>query len=126
VRGNLGVLALADTGLIFFILAPGYMPLWPGVAGPVLWILGWDLYHDGLHHSDHLDHETQEREIDSCADCFWLACHPLLLRYGISICAMTAVGHQRPMGAKSHERTCPLRPRKATLSSQSVICRFVP
>ena len=85
-----------------------------------------DLYHDGLHHSDHLDHETQEREIDSCADCFWLACHALLLRYGISICAMTAVGHQRPMGAKSLERTCPLRPRKATLSSQSVICRFVP
>jgi len=38
---NLGVLTLADTGLIFFILAPGYMPLWPGVAGPVLWILGW-------------------------------------------------------------------------------------
>jgi hypothetical protein len=21
--------------------SPGYMPLWPGVAGPVLWILGW-------------------------------------------------------------------------------------
>jgi hypothetical protein len=38
---NLGVLTLADTGLIFFILVPGYMPLWPGVAGPVLWILGW-------------------------------------------------------------------------------------
>ena len=38
---NLGVLTLADTGLIFFILLPGYMPLWPGVAGPVLWILGW-------------------------------------------------------------------------------------
>ncbi|HZC98232.1 MAG TPA: hypothetical protein VE267_19315 [Bradyrhizobium sp.] len=37
---NLGVLALADTGLIFFVLIPGYMPLWPGVAGPVLWILG--------------------------------------------------------------------------------------
>jgi hypothetical protein len=40
---NLGVLALADTGLIFFVLVPGYMPLWPGVAGPVLWILGWIL-----------------------------------------------------------------------------------
>jgi hypothetical protein len=38
---NLGVLALADTGLIFFVLVPGYMPLWPGVAGPVLWILGF-------------------------------------------------------------------------------------
>jgi hypothetical protein len=38
---NLGVLALADTGLIFFVLVPGYMPLWPGLAGPVLWVLGW-------------------------------------------------------------------------------------
>ena len=38
---NLGVLALADTGLIFFVPMPGYMPLWPGLAGPVLWVLGW-------------------------------------------------------------------------------------
>ena len=38
---NLGVLAVADTGLIFFVLIPGYIPLWPGIAGPVLWILGW-------------------------------------------------------------------------------------
>jgi hypothetical protein len=37
---NFGVLAVADTGLIFFILLPGHMPLWPGLAGPVLWILG--------------------------------------------------------------------------------------
>lgn len=38
---NLCVLALADTGLIFFVIIPGYMPLWPGLAGPVLWVLGW-------------------------------------------------------------------------------------
>jgi hypothetical protein len=37
---NLGVLALADTGLILFLIIPGYMPLWPGLAGPVLWVLG--------------------------------------------------------------------------------------
>jgi hypothetical protein len=37
---NLGILALADTGLIFFVLIPRYMPLWPGLAGPVLWVLG--------------------------------------------------------------------------------------
>ena len=37
---NLRVLPLADTGLIFFVLVPGYMPLWAGIAGPVLWILG--------------------------------------------------------------------------------------
>jgi hypothetical protein len=40
---NLGVLSLADTGLIFFVLIPGYMPLWPGLAGPVLWAAGWIL-----------------------------------------------------------------------------------
>jgi hypothetical protein len=40
---NLGILALADTGLIFFVLIPGYLPLWPGLAGPVLWVLGWVL-----------------------------------------------------------------------------------
>ena len=40
---NVGVLALADTGLIFFVLIPGYMPLWPGLAGPILWVLGWTL-----------------------------------------------------------------------------------
>jgi hypothetical protein len=40
---NLWILGLADTGLIFFILIPGHMPLWPGIAGPVLWILGWIL-----------------------------------------------------------------------------------
>jgi hypothetical protein len=38
---NLCVLAVADTGLIFFVVIPGYMPLWPGLAGPVLWALGW-------------------------------------------------------------------------------------
>ena len=40
---NLGILALADTGLIIFVLVPGYMPLWPGLAGPILWVLGWAL-----------------------------------------------------------------------------------
>jgi len=40
---NLGVLALADTGLIFFVLVPGYMPLWPGLAGPILWMAGFVL-----------------------------------------------------------------------------------
>jgi hypothetical protein len=40
---NAGVLGVADTGLIFFVLIPGYMRLWPGLAGPVLWALGWIL-----------------------------------------------------------------------------------
>lgn len=37
----LGVTTLADTGLIFFVLVPGYIPLWPGLAGPVLWVVGF-------------------------------------------------------------------------------------
>jgi hypothetical protein len=37
---NFGILAVADTGLILFVIIPGYMPLWPGLAGPVLWVLG--------------------------------------------------------------------------------------
>jgi hypothetical protein len=38
---NLGITALADTGLIFFVLVPGYLGLWPGLAGPILWVLGF-------------------------------------------------------------------------------------
>jgi hypothetical protein len=37
---NLGVLTLADTGLIFYTGPRIYAAL-PGVAGPVLWVLGW-------------------------------------------------------------------------------------
>jgi hypothetical protein len=40
---NLGVLALADTGLVFFVLIPGYWSWWPGLAGPILWIAGFIL-----------------------------------------------------------------------------------
>ena len=36
---NLRVLPLADTGLIFFVLVPGYMPLWAGIAIQALLIL---------------------------------------------------------------------------------------
>jgi len=40
---NLGVLVLADTGLIFFVLIPGYWAWWPGLAGPILWVAGFIL-----------------------------------------------------------------------------------
>ena len=36
---NLATVGIADTGFIFFVLVPGYMPVWPGVVGPVLWVL---------------------------------------------------------------------------------------
>jgi hypothetical protein len=26
-------------GFIVFVLVPGYMPLWPGLQGPISWIL---------------------------------------------------------------------------------------
>jgi hypothetical protein len=38
---NLWVTSLADTGLIFFVLIPGYWSWWPGLAGPILWVLGF-------------------------------------------------------------------------------------
>ena len=38
---NLGILALADIGLIIFVLIPGYWSWWPGLAGPILWALGF-------------------------------------------------------------------------------------
>ncbi len=37
---NAGIVGVADLGFIFFILWPGYMPIWPGVVGPVFWLLG--------------------------------------------------------------------------------------
>jgi hypothetical protein len=46
VRGwwiNLAVVSVADLGFIFFVLMPGFVPLWPGLAGPVFWLLGLGL-----------------------------------------------------------------------------------
>jgi hypothetical protein len=37
---NLAVVSTVDLGFIFFVLIPGYIPLWPGLAGPLFWILG--------------------------------------------------------------------------------------
>jgi hypothetical protein len=37
---NFGVVGVADTGFIFFVLAPGHLGLWPGLLGPVFWALG--------------------------------------------------------------------------------------
>jgi len=37
---NLITVTATDIGFILFILAPGYLPLWPGVLGPVFWVLG--------------------------------------------------------------------------------------
>jgi hypothetical protein len=37
---NAVVLSISDIPFILFVLIPGYMPVWPGIAGPVLWIAG--------------------------------------------------------------------------------------
>jgi hypothetical protein len=37
---NLGVISVADIGFIIFVLVPGYLPSWPGLLGPILWLVG--------------------------------------------------------------------------------------
>ena len=36
---NLVVVSVGDIGFIIFLLIPGYIPLIPGVLGPLLWLL---------------------------------------------------------------------------------------
>ena len=36
---NFATVGIADTGFIFFVLVPGYTPVWPSVLGPVFWVL---------------------------------------------------------------------------------------
>jgi hypothetical protein len=36
---NFATVGIADTGFIFFVLVPGYTPVWPGILGPVFWVL---------------------------------------------------------------------------------------
>ncbi len=36
---NFASLGIADTGLIFFVLVPGYAPVWPSILGPIFWVL---------------------------------------------------------------------------------------
>jgi hypothetical protein len=36
---NLALTGVTDVGFILFVVAPGYLPLWPGLLGPALWLL---------------------------------------------------------------------------------------
>ncbi len=36
---NLVMVSVADIGFIVFVLLPGHAPVWPGLIGPVLWLL---------------------------------------------------------------------------------------
>jgi hypothetical protein len=37
---NLIIVSAADIGFVLFVLVPGLIPLWPGILGPVFWLLG--------------------------------------------------------------------------------------
>jgi len=37
---NLAVISVADMGFVIFVLLPGYFPVWPGLLGPIFWLLG--------------------------------------------------------------------------------------
>jgi hypothetical protein len=37
---NLAVISVADIGFVIFVLLPGYFPVWPGLLGPIFWLLG--------------------------------------------------------------------------------------
>ncbi len=45
---NLAVIGVADIGFIIFVLLPGYLPPWPGVVGPAIWLVGLALTTIGL------------------------------------------------------------------------------
>ena len=36
---NLVLVSATDLGFVIFVLAPGYLTLFPGVVGPMLWVL---------------------------------------------------------------------------------------
>jgi len=36
---NFAAVGIADIGFILLVLIPGYAPAWPGVLGPVFWML---------------------------------------------------------------------------------------
>ncbi|HEY3345632.1 MAG TPA: hypothetical protein VGJ97_11930 [Anaerolineaceae bacterium] len=36
---NLALTSVTDLGFILFVVAPRFLPLWPGLLGPALWIL---------------------------------------------------------------------------------------
>jgi hypothetical protein len=45
---NLGVIGVADVGFIIFVLLPGYLRPWPGLLGPLVWLVGLALTTVGL------------------------------------------------------------------------------
>lgn len=36
---NLTLVSLLDIAFILFVIVPGYAPLWPGLEGPIAWVI---------------------------------------------------------------------------------------
>ncbi|MEV5010473.1 hypothetical protein AB0K74_19030 [Streptomyces sp. NPDC056159] len=36
---NLTLVSLLDIPFILFVIVPGYAPLWPGLQGPIAWVI---------------------------------------------------------------------------------------
>jgi hypothetical protein len=36
---NFATVGIADIGFILFVIVPGHMAAWPGILGPVFWVL---------------------------------------------------------------------------------------
>ena len=37
---NFVTVSVTDIGFIVFVLIPGYLPIFPGILGPLFWVLG--------------------------------------------------------------------------------------
>ena len=48
---NLIVVSAADIGFILTVLIPGYLPIFPGAMGPILWVIAVVLSTIGLKHA---------------------------------------------------------------------------
>ncbi len=54
---NLTTVSVTDIGFIFFVLMPGYIPLFPGVLGPVFWVLAVIFSTIGLKAPQNIEHK---------------------------------------------------------------------
>jgi hypothetical protein len=51
---NLITVSVTDIGFIMFVLVPGHLPIFPGVLGPVFWVLAIIFTTIGLKESENL------------------------------------------------------------------------
>ena len=51
---NLGIASVTDIGFIIHVLMPGYIPMIPGIIGPVLWVFAAIFTFLAIKKSDHV------------------------------------------------------------------------